>query len=266
MAVTARPPRQRARRSLFAILPALAVALAAGSGTAHGKSASYDGKSVRIGHGSAHTVVRTDASGRPASIGVVFTPGMLDDLPRAAKGADPDFPYPLPMPAHGPRTVVDHVVVNWESVGHPPPHVYDVPHFDFHFYFVSRAAQMKVAFKSENDSGDPAQQPPAALLPDGYVVPPGTAVSQMGVHAVDPGAAEFHGQPFTATLIYGYFNKRQTFVEPMASLAYLKSKPSFSAPVARPASYTKPGAYPSAYSIKYDSARNVYEVTLAELK
>jgi hypothetical protein len=52
----------------------------------------------------------------------------------------------------------------------------------------------------------------------------------------------------------------------MASLAFLKSKPSFSAPVARPASYTKRGAYPSAYSVKFDAARNVYEVSLEQLK
>ncbi|MGE5336864.1 MAG: hypothetical protein ACM3PU_03490, partial [Gemmatimonadota bacterium] len=163
-------------------------------------------------------------------------------------------------------TVVDHVVVNWESVGHPPPKVYDVPHFDFHFYTVSRAAQMKVAYKDENESGTPGQQPPAELLPAGYIVPPGTAVPQMGVHAVDPSSPEFQGKPFTATFIYGFNNKQQTFIEPMVTLAYLESKPSFSAPVKRPATYTRQGAYPSTYSVKYDAARNVYEVSLEELK
>ena len=36
------------------------------------------GKPVHIGHGAAHTIVRADASGKAASVGVVFTPGMLD--------------------------------------------------------------------------------------------------------------------------------------------------------------------------------------------
>lgn len=256
----------RAHWSPVLVLAAIACALGAGPAVAATKPATYEGKAVHIGHGIAHTVVRTDASGKPASIGVVFTPGMLDGLPKAAKGAVPDFPYALPMPTKGPRTVVDHVAIDWESEGHPPPHVYDVPHFDFHFYLVSHAEQKKVSFKNENESGDPSQQPPADLLPAGYVVPPGTAVPQMGVHAVNPASPEFHGQPFTATFIYGYYNKQQTFIEPMVSLAYLKSKPSFSAPVPRPASYTKPGAYPSAYSVKHDAARNVYEVTLEELK
>lgn len=256
----------RARRSALFIVAAVTIVLAAGPTLAQSKPVTYDGKAVRIGSGTAHTVVRTDNKGKLASISVVFTTGMLDGLPKAAKGADPDFPYPLPMPTKGPKTVVDHVVINWESVGHPPPHVYDVPHFDFHFYLVNRAAQMKVAFKDDKDSGDPSQQPPAKLMPAGYIVPPGTAVPQMGVHAVNPSAPEFHGQPFTATFIYGYYNKRQTFLEPMASLTFLKSKPSFSAPVPRPASYTKPGVYPSAYSVKYDAAHNTYEVTLADFK
>jgi len=257
----------RARWSPFLILATVTTTvLAAGPALAQSKPATYKGNAVRIGHGTAHTVVRTDTRGKPASISILFTPGMLDGLPKAAKGADPDFPYLLPMPTKGPKTVVDHVVINWESAGHPPPHVYDVPHFDFHFYLVSQAAQKEVAFKDEKDSGDPSQQPPAELVPGGYIVPPGTAVSQMGVHAVNPSAPEFHNQPFTATFLYGYYNKQQTFIEPMASLAFLKSKPSFSAPVTRPASYTMPGAYPSAYSVKYDAAHKVYEVTLADLK
>ena len=256
----------RTRLSPLLVLASVTAALAAGSALAEGKPATYEGKATRIGHGTAHTVVRTDASGKAASVGVVFTPGMLEGLPKATKGADPDFPYSLPMPTKGPRTVFDHVVVNWESTGHPPPHVYDVPHFDFHFYLVSGAKVHKVAFKDENESASPAQQPPAELMPAGYVLPPGTAVPRMGVHAINPASPEFHGQPFTATFIYGYYDKRQTFIEPMASLAFLKSKPSFSAALPRPASYTKPGAYPSAYSVRYDAARNVYEVALDELK
>jgi hypothetical protein len=102
-------------------------------------------------------------------------------------------------------------------------------------------------------------------MPAGYVLPPGTAVARMGVHAVNPSASEFQKQPFTASFIYGYHNKKLVFIEPMTTLAYLKSKPSFSAPVARPAVYTKPGVYPSTYRIKYDAIGKIYEVTLENL-
>lgn len=256
----------RVHQKPFAILSAAIIGLAAGSVWAEDKPPTYEGKAVRIGHGTAHTVVRTDASGQPTSIGVVFTASALKGLPKAAKGGMPVFPHRLQMPTKGPKTVVDHVVIDWESAGHPPPQVYDVPHFDFHFYLVNRAALKKVHFKSEAESGDPAQQPPAELMPAGYIVPPGTAVPQMGVHAINPAAPEFQKQPFTATFIYGYYNGQQTFIEPMVSMAYLASKPSFSAPVPRPEKYTKPGAYPSSYSVTYDAAHKRYEVRLDELK
>lgn len=252
------------RGAIFVLFAAASLAAVPAFAESAG-GAEYEGRSVPIGHGSAHTLVRTDQAGKIAAIGIVFTPEMLEGLP-APNGAENEFPYLLTMPTEGPKTVVDHVVVDWESVGHPPPHVYDVPHFDFHFYLVSRAEQMKVAFKDENQSGDAGQQPPAALLPAGYIVPPGTAVSKMGVHAINPASAEFHGQPFTATFIYGYYDHKLTFFEPMASLAYLKSKPSFAAPVLRPASYGKPGAYPSAYSVAFDPGRHVYRVMLERLQ
>lgn len=248
------------------LLAAASMLFGAGLALAQNKPELYEGAAVAIGNGSAHTVVRTDAQGEPVSIGVVFTPGMLQGLPTAAKGEDPDFQYPLLMPTTGPKTIIDHVMIDWESEGHPPTKVYDVQHFDFHFYLVSQAERIKVAFNSPNDSAAPDQQPAPELLPPGYILPPGTAVPGMGVHAINPTAAEFQQQPFTATLIYGYYNRQQTFIEPMASLKFLLSKPSFSASVPRPAAYSQPGAYPSSYSINFDAANNLYEVSLKELR
>lgn len=245
----------------FAILAALG-----GAAQARNQAMTYKGKAVPIGQGMAHTVVHTDASGKLDAIGIVFTEKALEGLPAAGHGGHGDVPYVLPMPAKGPKTVVNHAVINWEPSGHPPPKVYDVPHFDFHFYLIGRAERESILFNSENESGEPGQQPPRELLPEGYVVPPGTAVPQMGVHAINPASGEFQGQPFNATFIYGYHNQRLTFIEPMASLDFLKSKPSFSAPVARPARFSKQGAYPSSYTIRYDAASKTYEVSLREFQ
>lgn len=225
-------------------------------------SATYRGKPVPFGQGQAHTEVRTDAAGKAVAVSIVFSEQALAGLPGAAMAPA----YVLRMPAKGPRTVVDHVVINWEAAGHPPPKVYDVPHFDFHFYLVKRAETMKVRFNSDAESADPSQQPPAELLPAGYILPPGTAVPKMGVHAINTQAAEFQQQPFTATLIYGYHNKKQTFIEPMVSLAFLQSKPVFSAPLARPARYSKAGSYPSSYRVSYHPDSKSYEVTLTEFQ
>lgn len=225
-------------------------------------SATYRGKPVPFGQGRAHTEVRTDAAGKAVAVGIVFSEQALAGLPAATMAPA----YLLRMPATGPRTVVDHVVINWEAAGHPPPKVYDVPHFDFHFYLVKRAETKRVRFGSDAESGEASQQPPAELLPAGYVVPPGTAVPMMGVHAINTQAAEFQQQPFTATLIYGYYNKVQTFIEPMVSLSFLLSKPAFSAPVPRPASYSKAGSYPAGYSVNYRPASKDYEVMLEALQ
>ncbi|WP_404301204.1 DUF5602 domain-containing protein [Alicycliphilus denitrificans] len=250
-----------------AVIAAFA-ALAAlnGAAQAENKAVTYKGKAVRIGNGSAHTVVHTDASGKPHAIGIVFTSDALEGLPAAGDAGHSDVPYVLPMPVKGPKTVVDHAVINWEPGGHPPPKVYDVPHFDFHFYLIDPAERASIRFTSENESGEPSQQPPRELLPEGYVIPPGTAVPEMGVHAINTASAEFQGQPFNATFIYGYYNQRLTFLEPMASLEFLKSKPNFSAPVIRPARYNKQGTYPSSYTIDYNAASKIYEVGLRDLQ
>lgn len=252
---------------ISAVIAALAALSALnGAAQAANRTMAYEGKAVRIGKGSAHTVVHTDASGKPDAIGIVFTSDALEGLPAARDIGHSDVPYVLPMPEKGPKTVVDHVVINWEPSGHPPQKVYDVPHFDFHFYLVSQAEHASIRFNSENDSGEPSQQPPRDLLPVGYLIPPGTAVPEMGVHAINTTSTEFQGQPFHATFIYGYYNQLLTFLEPMASLEFLKTKPSFSAPVIRPARYSKPGTYPSRYTIDYNAVRKTYEVGLRDLQ
>jgi Hypothetical protein TTHB210 len=254
----------RARGCLFVGLFSFAAVVALAATPALAQDKTYEGKSVRIGHGTARSFVVADTAGHATAIGIVLTEMALDGLPKGTPKHS-DFPHLVPMPARGPKTVVNHIVIDWEALGHPPPHVYDVPHFDFHFYLVSRAAQMKVKFKSEAESGSPAQQPPADLVPAGYIMPPGTAVPYMGAHAVNPASPEFHGQPFTATFLYGYYDKKLTFLEPMVSIAYLKSKPEFATPMARPTAYSYPGDYPSAYSIKYDAAHKAYVITLEQL-
>lgn len=238
------------------------------SGVAWGAQgpSSHTGTPVALGQGEAYTVVRTGPDGAPATIGVVLTAEALEGLPAATPGGQVLFSYLLPMPATGPRTVVDHVELDWEALGHPPEGVYDVPHFDFHFYLVGRDEVEKVHFAGPDDSASPAQQPPPELMPAGYVLPPGTAVPKMGVHAIDPTAAEFQQKPFEATFIYGYYDRQLTFIEPMVTLAYLQSRPDRTAPVPRPASYARAGGYPSTYRVAYDAERQVYEIILQDLK
>lgn len=231
-------------------------------------NATYEGKPMPVGHGTARVVVRTGAAGEPATVAVMLSRDALDGLPAKLNPRtlpEGEWEYALKMPAKGPRTGYTHVVVDWNPEGHPPPGVYSVPHFDFHFYMMSGAERAKVAFPG--GAADPAAQAPApALLAAGYQVVPETAVPKMGVHAIDVTAPEFHGKPFAATFIYGYYQRRMVFLEPMVTRKFLLTRPDFTSPVPAPAAYSLPGHYPSRYGVRYDAAKKAYFLELGGLK
>ena len=108
--------------------------------------------------------------------------------------------------------------------------------------------------------------PPKELIPPGYFIPPGTQVDRMGVHAVAKAAPEFHGHPFTYTMIYGYDNKTLAFLEPMLAIAYLQTRPSVIESVAAPESVSYTAYYPGRYSVSYDAKRQVYRVVFDQLR
>jgi hypothetical protein len=142
-----------------------------------------------------------------------------------------------------------------------------VAHFDFHFYVISRNNQLKIHYlHPETNDMTGVTLPDKALVPTGYFIPPGTQVDRMGVHAVRKAAPEFHGKRFTKTLIYGYSNGKLSFIEPMATIAYLRTRPSATAAVSRPERYSFPGYYPGRYSVTYDAKKRTYRVMLGQLK
>ena len=253
------------RKATRAFLPIVVFALLAGF-SASSQAATYRGASVHVGHGSAHVAVHTDASGAPTSVVVVLSRGALKGLPTTLnkKSAEGSWEYPLPMPTHGPKTGYTEVVIDWNPHGHPPPHIYTVPHFDFHFYGIPPAAVEGIAFKGPNDPATKVSD--QGLVPAGYKVIPETAVNEMGVHAVDTTAPEFHGKPFTATFIYGYYKGQLVFFEPMVTRAFLLTKPHFTKSVRVPVHYSRPGYYPTRYRVQYDASHHVYLVEMSGLK
>ncbi|MGH7684666.1 MAG: DUF5602 domain-containing protein [Vulcanimicrobiaceae bacterium] len=225
-------------------------------------AATYTGSPTAIGNGAGRVVVRTDSEGNPTAVMVELTRSALQGLPTKDKPNMEEWEYTLPMPA-GPKTGFDHIAVDWNPHGHPPP-MYGVPHFDLHFYAMTSAQQMAVAFpKGDKDPAGRVTDP--ALIPPGYVVPPGTEVPMMGVHAVNMASPEFHGKPFTATFIYGYYKNRLTFLEPMVTRAFLLSHPDATMPIPVPKKYSVRGWYPSKYVVRYDSARKIYVIGLTGL-
>lgn len=58
-------------------------------------------------------------------------------------------------------------------------------------------------------------------MPQDYVMDVHAVVPGEGVHVEDVTAKEFYGQPFDTTLIYGFYNGKMAFVEPMVTRHYL---------------------------------------------
>ena len=88
----------------------------------------------------------------------------------------------------------------------------------------------------------------AAKVADATLLPPGytsdlTPIPRMGLHGGDSTSHEFHGAAFTATMIYGYYDAKMIFTEPMMAKAFAESKPNFSAAMRTPARYPKAGRY-----------------------
>ena len=148
--------------------------------------------------------------------------------------------------------------------------------FDFHFYWISLQERNSIL------PSDPAFATKARSVPTGDYVPPfyvvpgdpaDVAVPQMGVHWSDVRSPELQGilghpdqyQPFTKTFIYGSWNGRFTFYEPMVTVEYLKSNPDFSRAIPVPAQYPEAGYFPTSYKVTYDAQAKEYRVALTGL-
>lgn len=251
------------------------------------------GTPVKVGNGTVRTYVVLDAKngGTPLEVGVAMSEDALDGLPAPVASSDPMANMHmnlLELPAQNP-TPYKFVQFDWNPAGHEPAGVYDLPHFDFHFYTVSkdvrasilptdpRFAQKAASFPAPEfrapfyiDAATPAGAPPAAVT-----------VPQMGLHWLDVRSPELQGmaghpeafRPFTKTFIYGSWDGQFIFDEPMITRAYIVAKRDATDPAVRdelvPVStaprYAPAGFYPSAYRIAYDAQAKEYRVALTQL-
>ncbi|MEJ7682316.1 MAG: DUF5602 domain-containing protein [Segetibacter sp.] len=148
------------------------------------------------------------------AIGIQLGEDALNNLPKSGDT------YPLPLPVQSKVSGIDHVEADWNPSGHEPGPIYGAPHFDFHFYYISKQEQSSVI------PGPDTVTVPAQYIPTDYVT--GVfAVPNMGVHWSDTTAPEFHGVPFTTTFIYGFYHGKMTFLEPMVTKAFLQTHPDF---------------------------------------
>ena len=239
------------------------------------------GTPQKVGNGTVRTYIVMDQKngGRPLEVGVALSEKALEGLPAPVASSDPManmHMYTLDLPAKNP-TQYKFVQFDWNPAGHEPAGVYDLPHFDFHFYTVPVEVRNSIlpsdpqyATKAANYPA-PEYRAPFYLDAATAAGAPAAAVTipMMGLHWLDVRSPELQMltgnpqgyRPFTKTFIYGTWNGQFIFDEPMITRAYILEKKTATdplvvdelVPVSTPAKYSPAGFYPSAYRISWDA-------------
>jgi hypothetical protein len=261
--------------SLAAALPVLFLLSACAGGAAPpaedtGPDTAY-GAPVPLGAGNVRAYVVSEG-GVPVEIGVAMDEGTLTALPpNNGPGSMPMpdgnsmYMYQLELPAENP-TPFHFVTFDWNPVGHEPPGVYDVPHFDAHFYLVPDETLLEIDPANPAFAAMSAATPAAEFMPPGHIqpFPEPAAIPMMGVHWVDPVSPELAGTgTFSSTHIFGTWNGALIFMEPMFTLSLLESRPNHRQQFPVPSRFATAGQYPSEYSIRWDEAAREYRIALA---
>lgn len=257
-------PHLPAPLSAVLLAAALIVTGCDSSNNTNPRTGTYAGPAQALGNGSVHASVTLE-NDVPTAIGVVFTETALSNLP--AQPQHGVHETVLALPEEAAVTPYDHISFDWNPQGHEPPGVYDRPHFDIHFYTMTAAERDGI---DPNDTERVERAPVAEHIPAGYVSTPG-AVPRMGVHWVDPSSPEFTPAGFSRTFIYGFWDGKMNFLEPMITTVFIESvKASDSQvvrfPIPQPQAFEKTGYYPSHYSVRYDAEAKTYTIALDGLE
>ncbi|MFJ6612835.1 hypothetical protein ACIQPT_21455 [Streptomyces sp. NPDC091289] len=249
-----------------------------------------------LGDGNLRTYAQISGD-TPQTVGIVFPKSTLNNLPTAMTDGkhcydmDDDGsidehtecvggherPLELPSRLTGLSGMpLKWALVNFNPMGHGPEHIYDSPHFDFHFYTQPKAERDAIrtgpcGLAINCDDFETATKPLAPrYLPKDYV-DNGVAEAAMGNHLVDMTSDEWHDQSFTQTFIYGAYDAKITFLEPMITKSWFEgiatgAEPSRCWPVKQPQEWQIAGWYPQEYCITYRANRGDYTVSMQDFQ
>lgn len=236
------------------------------------------GDPISVGQGQMKTFVTLNGSGKPKAVGVHFTAAALSGLPAEESEAVLKFPAAIEA------TPFDHFGLNWNPHGHAPSGVYSLPHFDFHFYAITEQERAEIkAGTCTNDQDNRIPNPPgvvpvtcevfnramqalpADMLPTDYTLIPAVE-PEMGNHVIDLTGPEFNGQSFTHTWIYGAYDGKLIFFEPMITRAFLEQQKNICQVIKTPEAMPEAGWYPTKYCIRYLRQQDAYTVSLESFK
>lgn len=219
------------------------------------KTNTFYGPAVPIGKGIAQAYVMMSHLGSPVSVGIRFSEKSLGNL------SNSENRWTLKLPNKVKGLSIDHIDLGWNPHGHEPPGVYDLPHFDIHFYTVSEEYVNNI-----NNPVKAEMLPAPQFWPATYFPTPGF-VPNMGKHWLSGLANEIQpGGVFSQTFIYGSYDGAFIFYEPMITLDYLNQKGSEQFNIFQPSEFLRTGLYyPTTYSITYDSTKKEYRIALENM-
>jgi hypothetical protein len=229
------------------------VAQPLGPGAPAGRT--FSGPAVPIGNGMGQAWASFDQTGDPSAVGLTLSEQALTGLP--SEPAE----YVLLFHPRFHAEPFTHLFVGYNPHGHEPPGIYDIEHFDVHFYLQSVADREAIG---PNDLAEFAKAPEPQYIPPLYLQIPG-GVPQMGAHWVDLLAPELNGGTFTRTLLWGSYDGEVTFLEPMLTKAYLAGKADESVAMRQPEAFQKDGFYPTSYRVTFDERGRRYRISLEGL-
>lgn len=227
------------------------------------------GPAAALGEGTARAYVSLAEDGSPLELGIAIDEAAMNTLPELP-GVPPEQAFVvvnLVLPdGHG--TPFRTAMLDWNPRGHVPAEIYGLPHFDFHFYLIDDVEREAIDPSDPEWAAKAVRAPAPEFLPAGYVLPENAletvVVPAMGTHWIDPASGEFQGEEFDRTFIYGTWNGRVVFLEPMITKAYLVSGAGGERPIAAPERRSPAGLYPTAYDVAFDEEAGEYRVSLVD--
>lgn len=223
-----------------------AASLMAANGSGKLKNKIYSGPEVSFKKGKASTFYEVDANEHPVRLAIRINNAAWNSLDMPAPGGSNNIPANTVILRFHPKVdanIFNHAELDWNPHGHEPEFIYGLPHFDFHFYSMS-LADVEAIPPYEVDPSKFDISPGPDYLPPHYFNP-GGGVPQMGCHWLDATSPELHGSIFGQTFIYGTYNGKVTFREPMITKAFMEANPEFTRSIPQPAKVAVSGYYPT---------------------
>ena len=216
------------------------------------------GEPLAVGDGEVRVKYK-EKKGVPTYLGIKIQRSAMENLGAPTHG--PESVFDLPMPdGLADATALQMIHMNWNPHGHPPVGLWDLPHFDFHFYMVDGPSLGAITpgdcegTPLSCDALELARVPLAeGAMPPGYAMLDAVAPF-MGNHLLD---VAVNGPAPPRTYIYGAYDGVVTFLEPMVTLDYLQNlteddEDDACIAVPTPNTFEEAGYYPTEYCIKAD--------------